>query len=102
LFRSSWLTGAFLVEAIARDALGDRGAAERALECALDLAEPDSTLLWFLLQPAPGLLKDHARHRTRHASLIAQISILLAAPAPSACSHPPPSGPAGAAARPGE
>jgi LuxR family transcriptional regulator, maltose regulon positive regulatory protein len=79
LFRSSWLTGAFLLEAIARDALGDRGAAARALERALDLAEPDSTLLWFLLQPAPGLLEDHARHRTSHASLIAEIGSLLAA-----------------------
>ena len=78
LFRRSWLTGAFLLEAIARNALGDRAAAERALERALDLAEPDSTLLWFLLQPAPSLLKDHARHRTSHASLIAQIDILLA------------------------
>jgi LuxR family maltose regulon positive regulatory protein len=79
LFRQSWLAGAFLLEAITRDALGDRGAAERALERALDLAEPDSTLLWFLLQPAPGLLKDHTRHRTSHASLIAQIDSLLAA-----------------------
>jgi LuxR family transcriptional regulator, maltose regulon positive regulatory protein len=79
LFRQSWLAGAFLLEAITRDALGDRGAAGRALERALDLAEPDSTLLWFLLQPAPGLLKDHTRHRTSHASLIAQIDSLLAA-----------------------
>ena len=40
----AWLVGAFLLEAIARDALGDRGSADRALERALDLAEPDSML----------------------------------------------------------
>jgi LuxR family transcriptional regulator, maltose regulon positive regulatory protein len=79
LFRQSWLAGAFLLEAIARDALGDRTAAKRALERALDLAEPDSALLWFLLQPAPALLGHHARHRTSHASLITEIDSLLAA-----------------------
>jgi LuxR family transcriptional regulator, maltose regulon positive regulatory protein len=36
-----WVVAAALLEAIARDALGDRGAAGRALERALDLAEPD-------------------------------------------------------------
>jgi len=45
---------AFLLEAIARDALRDPGAASRALERALDLAEPDGLLLPFLLLPAPG------------------------------------------------
>ena len=80
-----WTTQAFLLEAIARDALGDAGAAERALEHALDLAEPDGTLLPFLLHPAPQLLKRHARHRTTHASLISDILALLAGrrPAPA-------------------
>ena len=63
----------FLLEAIARDALGDPGAAERALERALDLAEPDGMLLEFLLHPAPGLLERQARHGTGHAALIAEI-----------------------------
>src|SRR5262249_29688958 len=58
---SAWLVEAFLLEAIARDALGDPGAAGRALERALDLAEPDGVLLWFVLHPAPGLLQRHAR-----------------------------------------
>ena len=53
----AWLAQAFLLEAIARDALGDPAAAGRALERALDLAEPDGALLWFLLHPAPGLLR---------------------------------------------
>ena len=82
---------AFLLEAIARDALGDEGAVDRALERALDLSEPDGVLLWFLLHPAPGLLQRHAGHRTAHAALIAEILSLLAgqAPAPPAGPQPP-------------
>ena len=82
----------FLLEAIARDALGDPGAAERALERALDLAEPDGMLLEFLLHPAPGLLERQARHRTGHAALIAEIRSLLAGrtPAPPPAAAQPP------------
>jgi LuxR family maltose regulon positive regulatory protein len=82
----------FLLEAIARDALGDPGAAERALERALDLAEPDGMLLPFLLPPAPGLLERHARHRTAHAALLAEIRGLLAGRGPAsppAAAQPP-------------
>ena len=74
----AWLVEAFLLEAIARDALGDPGSADRALERALDLAEPDGALLWFLLHPVPGLLQRHARHRTAHPALVADILSLLA------------------------
>jgi LuxR family transcriptional regulator, maltose regulon positive regulatory protein len=86
-----WLAQPFLLEAIARDALGDPAAAGRAVERALDLAEPDGVLLWFLLHPAPGLLQRHARQRTAHAALIAEILGLLAgqAPAPPAGPRPP-------------
>jgi LuxR family transcriptional regulator, maltose regulon positive regulatory protein len=73
-----WLTQAFLVEAIARDALGDEDAVCRAVERALDYAEPEGVLLWFLLHPVPELLKRHARQRTAHAALIAEILNLLA------------------------
>ncbi len=92
LVRRTWLVGAFLLEAIARDSLGEPAAAERALECALDLAEPEGVQLFFLLQPAPGLLERHARHRTAHASLIAEILNLLAGkrPAPSPTGPQPP------------
>jgi LuxR family transcriptional regulator, maltose regulon positive regulatory protein len=79
---------AFLLEAIARDALGDPAAAGRALEHALDIAEPDGALSMFLLHPAPGLLERHARQRTAHASLIAEILSLLAGKTPA----PPPAG----------
>jgi LuxR family transcriptional regulator, maltose regulon positive regulatory protein len=85
----SWLVQAFLLEATARDALGDPAAAGCALERALDLAEPGSTLLWFLLHPAPGLLQRHARQRTAHAALLAQVLDLLSGNTPA----PPPAGP---------
>jgi LuxR family maltose regulon positive regulatory protein len=69
---------AYVLEAIARDALGDEAAAGQALERALGLAEPDGLLLPFLLHPAPGPLERHARQRTAHAALIADILSLLA------------------------
>jgi LuxR family transcriptional regulator, maltose regulon positive regulatory protein len=72
-----WLPHAFLLEAIAQDALGDPAAAGRALERALDLAEPDGALFLFLLDPAPGLLERHAQQRTAHAALVAEILSLL-------------------------
>jgi LuxR family maltose regulon positive regulatory protein len=87
---SAWLAEAFLLEAIARDALGDRGSAGRALERALDLAEPDGALLWFLLHPVPGLLQRHTRHRTAHPVLVSDILSLLAGQAPAPPVGPPP------------
>ena len=74
---SVWEIEALLLEAIARDALGDPGAASRALERALDVAEPDGLLLPFLLYPTAELLERQARLRTTHASLIAEILNLL-------------------------
>ncbi len=73
-----WEVQAFLLEAIARDALGDAGAARRALERALDLAEPECLLFPFLYDPAPALLERHRRHGTAHARLIAEILNVLA------------------------
>jgi LuxR family maltose regulon positive regulatory protein len=84
-----WLVGLFLLEAIARDTLGDPAAAGRALEHALDLAEPDGALFFFLIQPAPRLLNRHAGHRTAHASLVAEILDLLGGQGPG----PAPGGP---------
>jgi len=74
---------AFLLEAIARDGLGDAAATERALERALDLAEPDGMLLPFWLHRPPGLLERHAPHRTAHASLISDILAVLAGAGPA-------------------
>jgi LuxR family transcriptional regulator, maltose regulon positive regulatory protein len=49
-----WVVAVSLLEAIARDTLGDPEAAERALQHALDLAEPDHVLSPFLPHPWPG------------------------------------------------
>jgi LuxR family maltose regulon positive regulatory protein len=73
-----WMSQAFLLEAIARDALGEPVTAGQALEHALDLVEPDGAVLAFLLHPAPELLSGHASHGTSHAALIAEILDLIA------------------------
>ena len=46
--------------------------------------------MWFLLHPVPGLLERHARHRTAHAALIAEIRSLLAGRRPAPPSAGPP------------
>jgi LuxR family maltose regulon positive regulatory protein len=73
-----WEVQAFLLQAISADALGDAGAARRALERALDLAEPESLLFPFLFDPAPELLDRQRRLGTAHAALIAEILNVLA------------------------
>jgi LuxR family maltose regulon positive regulatory protein len=72
-----WVVAAALLEASARDALGDPRAAGRAVERALDLAEPDSVLFPFLIHPLPALLERHARDCAKHPALIAEILSLL-------------------------
>jgi len=67
---------ALLLQAAARDALGDRAASGRALEQALDIAESTGILMPFLLDPLPTQLE---RHRTAYPVLLAQILGLLAA-----------------------
>ena len=78
-----WPVQALLVEAIARDVLGDAGRAERALERAFDLAEPESLVLPFLLYPAPGLVERHRRLGTSHVALISEVLDLLSGKAPA-------------------
>ena len=72
-----WEVQAFLLDATARDALGDAAAARRALERALDLAQPEGLLYPFLADPVPDLLDRHRRHGTAHAALIADILNVL-------------------------
>jgi LuxR family transcriptional regulator, maltose regulon positive regulatory protein len=72
-----WVVGADLLEAIARDEVGDEPGAGRALERALDVAEPDRVLMPFLVHPAPRLLERHHRHATAHAALISHVLGLL-------------------------
>jgi LuxR family transcriptional regulator, maltose regulon positive regulatory protein len=74
----SWMIEAFLLNALAQDALGDQPAAGRSLERALGLAEPDGAVLWFLMHPAQELLENRARQQTAHPVLIARILNQLA------------------------
>ena len=91
LVRQTWLVTAFMLEAIARDALGETGPADSAMERALDLAEPEGALWFFLLCPAPGVVERHARRRTSHAALVADLQSLLAGkPAPPPAGAQPP------------
>ena len=84
-----WEVQAFLLQAIACDALGDAGGARRALERALDRAAPESLLFPFLYDPAAGLLDRHRRQGTAHAGLIVEILNVFAGSEPGA----QPSGP---------
>ena len=77
-----WDVQAFLLQAIASDALRDAGAARRALERALDLAEPENLLFPFLYDPVPDLLDRHRRLGTAHARLVAEILAVLAGQQP--------------------
>jgi LuxR family maltose regulon positive regulatory protein len=79
-----WMAHAWLLEAVARDALGEAAAAEDALEHALGLAESGVVLVPFLFHRAPELLGRHARHCPAHAALISRILTLLAQGAPGA------------------
>jgi LuxR family transcriptional regulator, maltose regulon positive regulatory protein len=79
---------AMLLEARARDALGEAAAAGRVLERALDITASNSMVLPFLLDPAPALLERHRRYRTAHPALISHILELLSGTARPA----PPSG----------
>jgi LuxR family maltose regulon positive regulatory protein len=100
--RRARMMTAWLQEATARDALGDRAAARHALKQALDIAGSTGIILPFLLDPAPALLN---RHPTTHPALVTKILTLLTPPeppgtpaipdAPALPSHPaPPRAPA--------
>jgi LuxR family maltose regulon positive regulatory protein len=90
-----WLVQSLLLEAIARDAVGDASAADHALQRALDVAEHDRVLLPFLVDPVPALLERHAGACTVHADLMCEIFDQLAgksaeSPAPAPESLPEP------------
>jgi LuxR family transcriptional regulator, maltose regulon positive regulatory protein len=68
-----WSISALLLDAVARDSLQDFEGAHRALEQALEMAEPKAALLPFLLYPAPELLRRHARSHTSRGPVISKI-----------------------------
>jgi LuxR family maltose regulon positive regulatory protein len=69
---------AVVLDAAAREQLGDRRGAEESLERALELAEPEGIILPFALVPVRDLLKRHPRHRSAHATLLSEILDVLA------------------------
>jgi LuxR family maltose regulon positive regulatory protein len=80
---ATWLSLAWLLEAIARDALGDPAAARDALRRALDAATPDGVLATFLFHPpARELFDRYAPDRGDQAALVAGIRSLLPAEPP--------------------
>ena len=83
---TTWLAHACLLEAIARDALGDPAAARDAMRRALDIATPDGALMAFLFHPpARELFDRYAPDRSEQAALVAEIrSLLPAEPKPGA------------------
>ena len=68
-----WRLQPLILEAIARDAMGDISASQDSVERALDLAERNGVVWPFLIHGAQDLLEKQARFRTSHASLIAEI-----------------------------
>jgi LuxR family maltose regulon positive regulatory protein len=76
--KASWgAIDASLLDALARDQLGDRAGAETSIERALETAEPEGVLLPFVLFGVRQLLERHPRHRTAHATLLVEILDLL-------------------------
>lgn len=68
---------ALLLDAVARDQLGDPHTAEASIERALELTERDGTILQFTLVPVRDLLERHPRARTAHATLLSTILDVL-------------------------
>jgi LuxR family maltose regulon positive regulatory protein len=68
---------ALLIDAIARDRLGDGQTAEYDIEQALDLAEPNGLIFPFVVVPVRELLERIPAHRTAHAGLLADILDVL-------------------------
>jgi len=80
---ATWLSLACLLEAVARDALGDPAAARDAMRRGLDAATPDGVLATFLLHPpARELFDRYAPDRGDQAALAAEIRNLLPAEPP--------------------
>ena len=79
---------ASLLDAAARERLGDRRAAEVSIERALELAEPEGIVLPFALAPVRELLERQRGHRTAHATLLTTILDVLGGASPQ-CHAPP-------------
>jgi LuxR family maltose regulon positive regulatory protein len=77
-----------VLDALARERLGDQRAAEASLERALDLAEPEGIVLPFVLVDVQDLLERLRPDQTAHATLRQTILDVLAGSAPSSGGTP--------------
>jgi LuxR family maltose regulon positive regulatory protein len=76
---------ALLIDALARTRLDDAAAAERSVERALALTEPQGRRFMFMTLPGvPELLAAHAVHRTAHAGHLRTLLDRLSGAAPPA------------------
>jgi LuxR family maltose regulon positive regulatory protein len=87
------LVEAHLLAALAQQALDDRRSANRSVELALALAEPDRLVLPFAITGSGPVLEALPHHETAHAALLIDILDVLACVARP--THPTPSPPAG-------
>jgi LuxR family transcriptional regulator, maltose regulon positive regulatory protein len=78
VLRETSIVQVLLLNAMARDLLGDASAAEADIERALELAEPDALIWPFVMTPPGDLLERHPRHGTVHAALLQDIVDVLA------------------------
>jgi LuxR family maltose regulon positive regulatory protein len=78
-----WLVQCLLLDAVARDRVGDEGGAEASVERALAHAEPESLIWPFITAPVQHLLERLARHRTAHGALLMQILDVLSGGRPA-------------------
>jgi LuxR family maltose regulon positive regulatory protein len=89
VFHVNFRIEAWLVDAMARRALGDLEGAERSTERALGLSEPDGRVGMALTIPGVReLLEEHPTHRTAHGAHLQVLRDLLAGvePQPTAAS----------------
>jgi LuxR family maltose regulon positive regulatory protein len=100
---ATWLSLACLLEAVARDALGDPAAARDAMRRALDAATPDGVLATFLFHPpARELFDRYAPDRGDQGALAAKIRNLLPAEPPKGPPAEPKPGTAEGSPRPAD
>ena len=88
IHRPSATTEALVLDALAREQLGDRRAAEASLERALDMAEPEGIVLPFVLVGARDLLERLPPHRTAHPTLRQTILDVLDGEGPRTAQSP--------------
>ena len=83
------LVEALLLDAIARDRIGEPRAAASDVERALELAEPNSLIWPFVVTPVGELLERHPSHATAHGALLKDVLGVIRGTAPAAAPGPP-------------